>query len=262
MSNDEYRNMPKRIERLPLPDGTYAPIVEPILQYVRLLSFTGPEKAKRYYRLFGDLEYDLLALRAETEAMRIRVREVCRRMQSASGLSAEDERQICVSSHDLTEHLYRQAEQVQVMIARGRSFRYDRDREAQCCLLLADIAASIVGIADSALRNRERESLSSAIEAYSRLDISTLTDLHDHVQQFVALQRRDQLDAHEEQEWRQKVQALAASHPLARASMLDDPKNITERMKVLKARIEKQQARLEHIAMVYLAAVRVARFRN
>jgi hypothetical protein len=254
--------MPQRTERLPLPDGAFAPIVEPILNFVRLQCFTGPDQVKRYYRLFGDLEYDLLTLRAETEAMRLRLREVRRRMQSSATLSVEDEREICVSSHDLTEHMYRKAEDVQNAIARGRAFRYDRAREAQSCLLLADIAAAVVGIADSALRMRERESLTAAIDAYSRLDIATLIDLHDHVQQFVALQRRDHLDPHEEEEWRQKSRAVLARHPLSHAATYDDPKKISERMATLTRRITRQQSRLEYIAMVYLGAVEVARNRN
>ena len=80
-------------------------MVEPILLYYRLLHFTGPEQTKRYYRLFGDLEYDLLSLRIEREVMGLRLREVKRRMSSCALITEEDERNISVSSHELAEHL-------------------------------------------------------------------------------------------------------------------------------------------------------------
>lgn len=262
MSTDEFRDARDGTERLPLPAGACAPIIEPIIRFVRMQCFTGPEKVKRYYRLFGDLEYDLLALRAESAAMRLRLREIRRRIEHEVTVTPEDERRICTSSHDLTEHLYRRAEGIQSSITRARNFRYDAEREQQGCLLFADIAAAVVGIADAGLRSRERASLTAAIEAYGRLDLATLLDLHDHVQQFVSLQRRDRLDPHEEQEWRQKFAALNASHPLRRAGSLDDPGVISARMASLRRRITVEQAGLEHLAMVYLAAVRASRFRN
>jgi hypothetical protein len=260
MSHDEFRDAPDGTRRLPL--GSYAPIVESILRFVRTQCFLAPEQIKRYYRLFGDLEYDLLALRAETAAMQLRLREVRRRIGADASLSIEEERQICVSSHDLTEHLYRRAENVQSAITRARSFRYDAEREQQGCILFADIAAAVVGIADASMRGRELPSLSAAIEAYGRLDIATLIDLHDHVQPFVALQRRERLDDHEEIEWEQKLLALRARHPLSRVGWLEDPTRISERMQWLRRRIIAEQKQLEHVAMVYLAAVRAARFRN
>lgn len=262
MSSDEFRDTSGGTRRPPLPAGSYAPIVESILRYVRMQCFVGPEQVKRYYRLFGDLEYDLLALQAETAAMGLRLREVRRRIGLDCPVSPEDERQICVSSHDLTEHLYRRAEGVQAAMARSKSFRYDPGREQQACLLFADIAAAIVGIADSALRAREQQSLAAAIDAYGHLDISTLIDLHDHVQQFVGLQRRERLDDQEQSEWEQKLVALNARHPLSRVGWLDDPKVISERMAWLRRRIIREQSQLERVAMVYLAAVRTARFRN
>jgi hypothetical protein len=262
MSTDHNRHLPDGTERIPLPHGMYSPIVEPILRYVRAQCFIGPEQIKRYYRLFGDLEYDRLALRAETAVMRLRLREVHRRMNNNSTISPDEEREICLSSHDLTEHLYRKAEEIQTAIARARSFRYDPEREHQGCLLFADIATAIMGIADRAVRARERESLNAAMSAYGRLDLATLIDLHDHVQQFVGLQRRDRLDEHEESEWQQRLEALNAQHPLSRAGALDDPRRISERMALLKRRIMKEQSELEHLAMVYLAAVRAARHRN
>ena len=41
---------------------------------------------------------------------------------------------------------------------------------------------------------------------------------------------------------------------------LDDPRSIAERMALLRRRIVREQAQLEHLAMVYLAAVRSSRF--
>jgi hypothetical protein len=260
MATDEFRDVPDGTRSLPR--GSYAPIVETILLFVRTQCFIAPEQIKRYYRLFGDLEYDLLTLRAETAAMQLRLREVCRRIAIDNEITAEDERQICTSSHDLTEHLYRRAENVQTAIAKARGFRYDAERERQGCILFADIAAAIMGIADAAIRSREQERLSAAIEAYARLDISTLIDLHDHVQQFVGLQRRERLDEDEENEWVQKLVALKARHPLSRIGWLDDPSKISQRMQWLRRRIMSEQKGLEHVAMVYLAAVRAARFRN
>lgn len=260
MSHDDFPDA--RDGTRQLPRGSYAPIVESILRYVRTQCFVAPEQIKRYYRLFGDLEYDLLALRAETGAMKLRLREVRRRMSLDAEVSAEDEREICASSHDLTEHLYRRAENVHAAMTRARNFRFDPERERQGCILFADIAAAVVGIADPSVRAREQGSLGSAIDAYGRLDISTLIDLHDHVQSFVSLQRRDRLDDHEETEWTQKLIALRTRHPLSRVGWLEDPTTISARMQLLRRRVIVAQRQLEHVAMIYLAAVRVARYRS
>ena len=240
----------------------YTHLVEPILSYMRMLRFTGPDQVKRYYRLFGDLEYDLLSLRAENAVMQIRLREVKRRVVSCVALSDEEERQINVDSHDLSEHLFDRLERLQRSIAASRSFRYDTTREQQSYYLLADIAYAIMGIEDSAVRARERETLNIACQAYSRLDLSALIDLHDSVQRFLALQRRERLDEIEETEWRQKLEDLQRTHPLCCVRWLEDPASITQRMSSLKRKIDAQQTELERIAMVYNAIVTVMRERN
>lgn len=240
----------------------YTPLVEPILSYMRMLRFNGPEQVKRYYRLFGDLEYDLLSLRAENAVMQIRLREVKRRVLSCVLLSDDEERQINVDSHDLAEHLFDRVERLQRSIASSRGFRFDATREQQSYYLLADIAYAIMGIEDSAVRARERETINIACEAYGRLDLSALIDLHDSVQQFLALQRRERLDDYEEVEWRKKLENLQRSHPLCCIKWLDDPASITRRLSSLKRKIKSQQAELERVTMVYGAIVTAMRERN
>lgn len=240
----------------------YTPLVEPIISYMRMLRFTGPEQVKRYYRLFGDLEYDLLSLRAENTVMQIRLREVKRRVLSSVILRDEEERQINVDSHDLAEHLFDRVEGLQRSIASSRGFRFDSTREQQSYYLLADIAYAIMGIEDRAVRARERETLGIACGAYSRLDLSALIDIHDSVQTFLAVQRRERLDDIEETEWRQKLENLRRTHPLCCVKWLDDPSTITRRMSSLKRQINVRQGELEKITFVYQSIVNVMRERN
>ena len=138
----------------------YTHLVEPILSYMRMLRFTGPDQVKRYYRLFGDLEYDLLSLRAENAVMQIRLREVKRRVVSCVTLSDEEERQINVDSHDLSEHLFDRIERLQRSIAASRSCPLRHDPRASEHYLLAtyrrrDQSASKI----PAVRARERDTI-------------------------------------------------------------------------------------------------------
>lgn len=246
----------------PRKQESFAPLVEPVLTYLRTLRFTGPEQLRRYYRLFGEMEHDLLSLRAELAAVDLRLREVRRRIERGDAISQEDERRICSVAHELTEHLYHRAESYQALVDRVHAFRFDPERERQALVLLADIATAVLGIADSTLRGRQMETLHQASDAYGRLDIATLVDLHDSVQQLVGVQRRERLDPVEEQQWRHKLHELWSAPPLSSCTTLDDPRLIAGRMQLLKSRIERRQRKLEERATVYLAAVKVGRFRN
>jgi len=237
-------------------------MVEPFITYIRTLRFIGPELEKRYFRIFGDLEYDLLALRIETSVMHYRLREVKRRMKASLWISAEDERVISVTSHELNEHLYDQLERLHHRITEAKSFRYDQERERQGFFLLNDIAMAILGLEDSGRRESERETLDQACDAYSRLDISELLDLHDSVQQLLALERRDEVDLKEREQWEERLEEILGRYPLRYARVLETPDGIENRMEKLKRKIAEEQERLEGLGMVYTGAIRSMRFRN
>lgn len=221
-----------------------------------------PEIEKRYYRLFGDLEYDLLALRIENAVMALRLREVKRRATACVFISAEDERQISVTSHELNEHLYNRLAQLHSHITNARNFRYDHESEQQGYMLLRDIATAVLGVGDPAVRRREQTKLDDACDAYAKLDISELIDLHDSVQDLLAIERRDELDDEEISAWERSLAEMAGRHPLRFADILETPDGITARVEKLKRRISREQDRLEIAGMVYTAAIRSMRFRN
>jgi hypothetical protein len=237
-------------------------MVEPILSYMRTLRFTGPEQIKRYYRLFGDLEYDLLALRAESAVMELRLREIKRRMAFCASISEEEEREISVSSHELAEHFYSRLDALQGKITASKNFQFNQSHERQSYYLLYDIAMAIMGIEDESLRSREYETFDTACAAYGRLDISALLDLHDSVQSFLALERREHLERSEEEQWHRKLEELLDSHPLRFAGLLNQPERIREKMGTLKRKIASEQTRLEKLGMIYTAAIRTFRYRN
>ncbi len=237
-------------------------MIERYITYIRTRHFLGPDLEKRYYRMFGDLEYDLLALRIETEVMSLRVREVRRRATSSVWISAEDERQINVTSHELNEHLYNRLEKLQNHITEAKHFRYDHDREKQAYFLFYDIAVAILGIGDPALRDREKWTLSAARDAYARLDLSDLIDHHDRVQELVALERRETASPDEEQEWDRRLREVEERHPLRYVHVMASPEGIAGHMEKMKTRIKHQEALLERHSIVYAAAVRAMRYRN
>ncbi|MEP7218833.1 MAG: hypothetical protein ABI876_07940 [Bacteroidota bacterium] len=237
-------------------------MVEPFVTYIRTIHFLGPDLEKRYFRIFGDLEYDLLALKIETEVMKLRLREVRRRATTCVWISPEDERQINVTSHELNEHLYNRLERLRDRIAYVKQFRFDHDLEKQGYYLLYDIATAVLGIADAETRNRERDTLENACAAYARLDLSELLEIHDQVQEMVGLGRRDRLEAAEKVEWHEGLRKILSRHPLRHAEVMISPEGITGRMEMLKRKITIQQKTLENYGMVYTAAVRAIRYRN
>ena len=127
---------------------------------------------------------------------------------------------------------------------------------------LAKRRGAIVGIADPHARSREQETLEVACEAYSRLDISELIDIHDRVQDLVAMARRDQMEPDEHMKWRTLLGELYDRHPLRHAEVLASPEGISARMEMLKRKIGRQQEHLELSGMVYSAAVKTMRYRN
>jgi hypothetical protein len=237
-------------------------MVDTYITYVRARSFVAPSVEKRYFRLFGDLEYDLLALRIETSVMTLRLREVQRRAVTCIWISTDDERQISVTSHELNEHLYTRLERLQSHIAAAKSFRYDPEGEQQCLVLFRDIAMAVLGIGDEATRRRAQARLDSACDAYARLDVSELIDLHDGVQDLLALERREALDPEENAMWETKLVEIAAHHPMRYAGLLETSEGIATRTEMLKRKIAQAQQRLEMAGMVYTAAIRAIRFRN
>lgn len=237
-------------------------MVEPFVTYIRTLRFTGPEIEKRYFRIFGDLEYDLFALRIETAVMRLRLREVKRRARACMWINSDDERQISVTSHELNEHLYDRLEHLHKRIAAAKNFRYDQERERQGYYLFSDIATAIIGLGEDDRRNHELPELDRACDAYSRLDLNELLDIHDGVQQLLGLQRRTQATRGELEGWEDGLMKLYERYPLRHAPLLETPDGIEMRLDRLKRRIGREQNRLESLGMVYTGAIRVMRFRN
>jgi ribosomal protein L29 len=218
--------------------------------------------SRKYYRLFGDLEYDLLSLRAETGVMSLRIREVKRRIPLCRHFSEDDERKVRVTSHELSEHRYSKLETLRDRMASSRSFTFDVEAERQSFYLLADVAHAILGIGASERRMRELEILDRACEAYARLDLPELHDLHERVQGYLAYERRDRLDESEERLWRERIAALEEQTPLRFHGCLEDPGFINSRVRRLRRAIAREQDRLEHLGMTYTALVRAARYRN
>lgn len=237
-------------------------MIESFISYMRTLHFSVPEASRRYYRLFGDLEYDQLALRAENKVMVLRIREVKRRMARFAWVSEEDERQISITSHELAEYFYTRLETLKARMATARSFTFDATAERQSRLLLADIAHAILGLRDAARRDREQPTLDRACGAYAILDIPELLDIHEQVQNLLAHERREQLEESEELAWRRKQDELSVQHPLPHCARLDDPAYITRKTEGLKRSILREQNRLEQLGLTYTSAVRSMRFRN
>lgn len=237
-------------------------MIEPFVTYIRTLRFIGPEIEKRYFRMFGDLEYDLLALRIETSVMRQRLHEVKRRAKACLWISSEDERQISVTSHELNEHRYSRLEALHGRIASAKTFRYDQERERQGYYLFNDIATAIIGLKDEGRRGNEQSTLGRACDAYSRLDLNELLDLHDHVQQLLALERRERPELSEQEQWEQNRTEILSRYPVCHAHIMETPDGIKNHMERLKHRIAREQDRLEVMGMTYTGAIRSLRFRN
>lgn len=236
--------------------------MQTFITYIRTLYFVAPEIEKRYYRLFGDLEYDLLALRIETSVMELRLREIKRRVATCTTISEHEERQISVTSHELNGHLYTRLETLHARMTKAREFRYDIAREQQGRLLFSDIASAVIGIYDDRTRSREQKTLDRACEAYGRLDLATLVDLHDQVQELLSVERRETPDPAEVEQWEHDASELLAQHPLRFHTVLDSMTGISDHLEKLKRRITRQQNRLEQIGMTYNGAVRGMRNRN
>lgn len=237
-------------------------MIEAFMTYMRTRWYLAPEIERRYYRLFGDLEYDLLALKVEWAAMDIRVREVRRRVAAAIAITAHDEREINAASHEMSEHLYAMLERLHARIAAAKRFRYDPESEAHGWFLLRDIATAVLGLRDATDRERHRGLLDAACEAYARGDVATLMDHHEAVQPLVACERRDSMTRSEQQFWGAKLQRLLNRHPVSRAALMDSPEGIADRANSLKRRVETAQARLEWHNVAYTAAIAALRFRN
>ncbi|MBS1913964.1 MAG: hypothetical protein JST22_18390 [Bacteroidetes bacterium] len=237
-------------------------MTEPFLAYIRTLYFIGPEVEKRYYRLFGDLEYDLLSLRVECAVMDLRIREVKRRATAAVPIDSNAERRISETSQELNEHLYARLERLQKRTAAAKSFRYDHESEAHGYYLVRDIATAILGLRRQEARVRHLETLDDACQAYRQLDIAELIDLHESVQHLLAQERRTVLSRKEAGEWRRRLSALHRRHPLCRSMILDTPEQIAAHAERLKRSIARWQARLEQRGVVYAAGIRSLRFRN
>lgn len=237
-------------------------MVEPILSYWRLLRFKGPDLAKRYYRIFGDLEYDLMSLKTESEVMLLKLKDLQRRLNIRVPINDEEEHRINSIAHEVAEPLYSRLDEMHARIRAAREFHYNASREREGYYLLSDIAMAIMGVEDQTVRTRERETLTIACEAYGRLDLSALTDLHDGIQNFLSMQRRERLDTSEEQEWLGKLEDLRRSAPLCYTDCLRDADGISDRMRILKNRIRKEETRLERLGLAYMAAVSTIRNLN
>ncbi len=246
-------------------DGIGADIlimIEPYVNYMHARCFVVPEIERRYYRLFGDLEYDIMSLRTEIAVSEQRLDVVRRRIKAALPITARDERNITSASHELHGHRYHHLEQMHARIAAAKAFRYDPETEQHGRYMLADIALAILGLKDPLARARRGNTLDQAAAAYARLDIADMMDLHESVQDLLACERRDTLSAEEQTKWRGELAALYARHPARLAEILNSPEAITRRTRWLRRRADVYGRQLAASTVVYAGAIRVIRFRN
>ncbi|MBL7989652.1 MAG: hypothetical protein JNJ94_16445 [Chlorobi bacterium] len=237
-------------------------LCDPLLIYTRTVRFVGPEIARRYYRIFGDLEYDLLALRAEIVATGHLVRLLNQLFAGSQPIVPETERLIRHAAHEAAAREYQELEELRVATRSAKEFRYQAEQERECYCLLADIAEAIVGIEDTTRRRRHQETLTLACDAYGRLDVGTLTELHEMVQPLLSIARRERLGEAEEKEWHKRISELQNHPPLRLARYLADAAHITARMDELKRRIQRRTALLTRIELASASLLRHGRFRN
>lgn len=237
-------------------------ISDPLLIYVRTVRFVGPEIARRYYRIFGDLEYDLLALRAEVVSAGHLIRLLEQSFAGNRPMTPELEGDIRHAAHEAAANEYQGMEGLRMAIRSAKEFRYQAEQERECYCLLADVAEAIVGIADPARRRREQETLTLACDAYGRLDVVALTELHELVQPLLSLARRERLEEAEEEEWHRRIGELQQCEPLRLARHLADAAHITARMDELKLRVQNRTAVLTRLELASASLLRNGRFRN
>ncbi len=248
------------------------PMVDAFVAYHETLHFIMRDICRRYYRLYGDLEYDRVSLRTEISVMELRIREVLRRARSHASISANEEREISTTSHDLGSHLYKHLQSLHERIVRARAFRFDKKRERHGRFLLHDIATAILGLADTEFRARQAGVLATACAAYAAVDITRLLDIHERVQDLLAAERRDlssadhpqgenSLDA-ETNVWVRRTEELYETYPLTHRSVLDSPESIATHELRLRNSITRLQRRLEQTAVIYDGIISATRYRN
>lgn len=237
-------------------------ISDPLLIYARTVRFVGPEIARRYYRIFGDLEYDLLALRAEIVTTGYLVRFLNQAFANNQPMTPETEGLIRHAAHEATAGEYQALEELRMAIRSAKEFRYQAEQERECYCLLADIAEAIVGIEDAGRRRREQETLTLACDAYGRLDVGALTEIHEMVQPLLSLARRERLEEAEEEEWHRRIEELQNCEPLRLARYLADAAHITARMDQLKQRVQNRTKLLTRLELASTSLLRYGRFRN
>lgn len=248
------------------------PMVDAFIGYHEHLYFIVPDIYRRYYRLYGDLEYDRVSLRAEISVMELRIREVLRRARSHASISATEEREISTTSHELGSHLYKRLQSLHARIVRSRAFRFDHKRERHGRFLLHDIATAVLGLADDELRARQAGTLAAACAAYGGVDITRLLDIHERVQDLLAAERRDHIETTSEEEhqdlraeqadWERRTEELYENYPLTFRNILDTPEGIAQHELRLRNSITRLQWRLERTAVIYDGVVAATRFRN
>jgi|GEM_PF-2531902 len=246
--------------RLTQPNG--AGVADPFIHYIHSVHFVAPGLERRYWRLFGDLEYDLRSLRIEMTVMARRIERARMALDAGETITPDRERSIDVAVRSEELPGYRRLENFRARIDRARGFVFDRERESQARVMLADIAGAILGIDDRALRQRHLAMLRSACAAYGALDLEALLDLHDRVQELPIGERRDECSQQEQAAWQRQLDALYARHPLRSASVLDAPPTISAHIAGLRSRIDGAQARLSRVILTYLAIVAASQHPN
>lgn len=246
--------------RLTRPEGTG--VADPFIHYIRSLHFVVPGLERRYWRLFGDLEYDLRSLRVELAVIERSIARARAVLTSGATISPELERSIDRSTRQEEVARYRRLEIFRSRVDHARGFTFNREREIQARTMLADIAGIVLGIGDSAARQRHSVLLRSACEAYASLDLEALLDFHDRVQELPVGERRDQCSEQEQEAWRRQIETLYARHPLRSAHVLDVPSTISRHMRHLRSRIDSAQEQLSRQVLVYLSIVSASQHVN
>ncbi len=237
-------------------------LARPILAYIRAYYIEAPQSAQRYFQLFGELDYELKSVRTERHIMSLRLEEIQRLVERGVAVNERILQSALLTARKRSNDKLDSLARLRKRINASGQFQFDPNVEKESFYLLADITGAIMGMGDSDLRKREQETFTMACEAYGRLDTPELTDIHESVQGFLSLPRREYLEEEEAVVWSAKLARLYRAYPLNRAEFMASEERIAEKIITTQRRIAREQTALERMAMACIAALRSNRNRN